>query len=115
MVLMANRYVLPAAISYQRDVAQSVSAVKEAGGKSPESRKLLDQVTKLTDELKRRTDKLQKALEHENDDAVSHAKHFRDSIIPAMTAVRETADDLECIVPHETWPLATYREMLFIK
>jgi glutamine synthetase len=46
---------------------------------------------------------------------VSHAKHFRDSIIPAMTAVRETADDLECIVPHETWPLATYREMLFIK
>ena len=32
-----------------------------------------------------------------------------------MAAVRESADELECIVPHEMWPLATYREMLFIK
>ena len=24
-------------------------------------------------------------------------------------------DTLEAIVPHETWPLPTYREMLFIK
>jgi glutamine synthetase len=115
MVLMANRYVLPAALTYQKDVAQSVSAVKAAGGKSPEAKKLLDKVTKLTDELKRRTDKLQHALEHEGSDAVKHAKHFRDSVIPAMNAVREASDDLEGLVPHETWPLATYREMLFIK
>jgi glutamine synthetase len=115
MVLMANRYVLPAALAYQKDVAQSVAAVKAAGGKSPEAKRLLDQVTKLTDELKRRTDRLQKALEHEGSDAVKHAKHFRDSVIPAMNAVRETSDELENITPHETWPLATYREMLFIK
>ena len=24
-------------------------------------------------------------------------------------------ESLEVIIPHETWPLATYREMLFIK
>ncbi len=65
MVLMANRYILPAALEYQKQVAQSVAAVKAAGGKSAEGKKLLDQVTKLTDELKRRTDKLQKALDHE--------------------------------------------------
>jgi glutamine synthetase type III len=32
-----------------------------------------------------------------------------------MTALRETGDALEGIMPHEVWPLATYREMLFIK
>jgi glutamine synthetase len=116
MVLMANRYILPAALEYQKQVAQSVSAVKAAGGKSVEGKKLLDQLVKLVDQLKQRSDKLAHALEHEgNGDAVKHAKHFRDVVIPAMTALRETGDAIELTMPHETWPLATYREMLFIK
>jgi glutamine synthetase len=116
MVLMANRYVLPAAMEYQKRVAQSVAAVKQAGGKSVEGKKLLDRVTTLTDKLKANTDRLEKTLGHEGDgSADKHAKHYRDSVIPAMNAVREVADELECIVPHELWPLATYREMLFIK
>jgi glutamine synthetase type III len=32
-----------------------------------------------------------------------------------MAALRETGDALEAVVPHARWPLATYREMLFIK
>ncbi len=39
MVLMANRYILPAAFDYQTRVAKSVSAVKAAGGKSVEGKK----------------------------------------------------------------------------
>src|SRR5207247_140107 len=116
MVLMANRYILPAALAYQKDVADSVSAVKSAGGKSVEGKKLLDWLTKKTDEFKRRTDKLEHALGHEgNGSAEKHAKHFRDVVIPAMSALREAGDELELDIPHETWPLATYREMLFIK
>jgi glutamine synthetase len=116
MVLMANRYILPAALEYQKKVGDSVATVKAAGGKSVEGKKLLDKLTKLTDDFKRRADKLQHALEHEGDgSAEKHAKHFRDVVIPAMTALREAGDDLELMIPHETWPLATYREMLFIK
>ena len=115
MVLLANRYILPAAFEHQKNVAQSVAAVKAAGGKSVEGKKTLDQATKLTDEFKRRADRLQKALEHEGASAQQHAKHFRDSVVPAMAALRETGDELESIIPHEVWPLATYREMLFIK
>jgi glutamine synthetase len=97
-------------------VAESVAAVKAAGGKSTEAKKLLDTVVKLADELKRRADKLQKALDHEGGgSAEKHARHYRDAVVPAMAALRETGDALECIVPHELWPLATYREMLFIK
>jgi len=116
MVLMANRYIVPAAIEFQRKVAESVAAVKAAGSKSVEGKKMLDRLTKLTDDFRRRTDKLQHALEHEaNGSAEKHAKHFRDAVIPAMSALREAGDELELMIPHETWPLATYREMLFIK
>jgi glutamine synthetase len=115
MVLMANRYILPAAFDYQRRIAASVAAVKSAGGKSAEGKKALDQVTKLTDELKRRSDKLASALEHGGGSAEKHAKHFRDVVVPAMEKLREAGDALEVVLPHETWPLATYREMLFIK
>jgi glutamine synthetase len=116
MVLMAHRYVLPAALNYQKQVGESVAAVKAAGGKSTEGRKTLDRLTKLTDDFMRRTEKLADALEHEEDGvADKHAKHFRDAVVPAMAALREAGDALELMIPHETWPLATYREMLFIK
>jgi glutamine synthetase len=115
MVLLANRYILPAALEYQKQVAESVAAVKSAGGKSTESKKVLDQVIKLTDELKRGADKLAKALDHESSSAEKHAKHFRDAVVPAMASLRDAGDALESIIPHELWPLATYREMLFIK
>ena len=32
-----------------------------------------------------------------------------------MTTLREAGDSLEVIVPHDLWPLPTYREMLFVK
>ena len=116
MVLLSNRYILPAALEYQKRVGQSVAAVKAAGGKSIEGKKTLDRLTKLTDDFKRRADKLQHELEHDGAaSAEKHAKHFRDKVIPAMVTLREAGDELELMIPHETWPLATYREMLFIK
>jgi glutamine synthetase len=116
MVLMANRYILPAALAYQKNVGESVAAVKAAGGKSVEGKRTLDRLTKLTDDFMRRADKLAHALEHDGKgSAETHAKHFRDAVVPAMAALREAGDQLELIIPHETWPLATYREMLFIK
>jgi glutamine synthetase len=115
MVHMANRYILPAAIEYQGRVAQSVAAVKAAGGKSVEGKKRLEQLTKLVDEFKRGTEKLEKTLDHESPSTEKHAKHFRDAVIPAMSALRESGDKIEMLAPHALWPLATYREMLFIK
>ena len=115
MVLMANRYILPAALRYQKDVAESVGAVKQAGGTSSEAKKLLDRITGLVDELRSRTDKLAKALDHHDDSTEKHAKYMRDTVVPGMESLRETGDLIEVVVPHEIWPLPTYREMLFIK
>ncbi|MCQ2353057.1 MAG: glutamine synthetase III [Victivallaceae bacterium] len=38
----------------------------------------------------------------------------QDEIIPAMQALREVVDQLEKVVPDDSWPLPKYREMLFI-
>ncbi len=115
MVLMANRYILPAALEYQKNVAQSVTAVKQAGSKSAEGKRLLGEITKLSDKLAKQSSALEHALAHEGGDAAKHAKHMRDKVVPAMEALRATGDALEMLVPHGSWPLATYREMLFIK
>ena len=115
MVLMANRYILPAAYKYQGDLAQSVAAVKAAGATAKETRHALDDICRLTDEAKVRVDRLQELLEHEDADPFKHAKFFRDKVVPAMAALREAGDSLEAIVPHGHWPLPTYREMLFVK
>ncbi|HEY0875423.1 MAG TPA: glutamine synthetase III [Vicinamibacterales bacterium] len=116
MVLMANRFILPAAYRFQCELAQSVAAVTAAGASCRESRKALDQLCALVDDCKSRVDVLQALLEHEtNGNAEKHARYFRDKVIPAMNALREAGDCLECIIPNDVWPLPTYREMLFMK
>jgi glutamine synthetase len=116
MVLMANRYILPAAFRYMAQLGESVAAVKAAGVVSKETKKSLDELVKLADETKAGVDKLQDLLEHEGNGSVEkHAKFFRDKVIPAMTTLRTAGDGLENIVPQDLWPLPTYREMLFIK
>jgi glutamine synthetase len=115
MVLIANRYILPAALDYQRQIGQSVAAVKSGGGSSVQGKKLLSTYTKLVDKLKLQTDALAAALDHSNGSAEKHAKYMRDKIVPLMTRLRETGDDIEVLTPHEIWPLPTYREMLFVK
>ena len=116
MVLMANRYILPAALEYQRKIGQSVAAVKAAGATSVQGRKLLGQYTKLVDQLKSHADTLAGLLDHPNGaSAEKHARYMRDKVIPAMNKLRAVGDDIEVLTPHELWPLPTYREMLFVK
>jgi len=115
MVLMANRYILPAALEYQKQIAQSVSAVRAAGGSSLQAKKLLANYTKLVDRFRVQTDLLAKVLDHGDASAFAHAKYMRDKIVPAMAKLRETGDTIEELTPHGAWPLPTYREMLFVK
>ena len=49
------------------------------------------------------------------DGTLQHAAHCCDQVLPAMAALRKTADLLEGMVADDLWSLATYEEMLFIK
>jgi glutamine synthetase len=115
MVLMANRYITPAALEYQKRIGQSVAAVKAGGGASAQGKKLLTKYTKLLDGFRAQTDALASALDHNGGSAEKHAKYMRDKVIPLMDKLRAVGDDIEVLTPHEIWPLPTYREMLFVK
>ena len=62
-----------------------------------------------------------KALEEANldknhpTDIVKEAEYMRDTVIPAINAVRAAADKLERVVADDLWPLPKYSEMLFVK
>jgi len=115
MVLLATRYILPAALAYQTALAQNVTAVKAARASNSAGKKTLMAMSKLLDAFRKRTDALQAALEHSSRSAEEHANHCRDVILPLMNALRDVGDAIEVQSPSDTWPLPTYREMLFIK
>jgi glutamine synthetase len=116
---IAKTMILPAAIRYQGEVAHSLAAVKAAGinlAHLGEQENLLSDLSKTVGDLQKKIAALVHASEHLADgDALAHAKHSKETIIPAMLAVRTLADKLEGIVADDLWPLPTYREMLFIK
>jgi glutamine synthetase len=96
-------------------VGQSVAAARAGGVPSKEGKKHLAQLVKLIDAFKVQADKLQSAADHSSSNAEKHAKYMRDNVVPAMAKLRDLGDQLELMVPHELWPLPTYREMLFVK
>lgn len=111
---IAQTTILPAAFRYQGELATIATAMIGAGKKPDTS--TLDRLMGLTAKLEKGIDKLAKALAHEaKGDVLAHARHFRDAVVPAMLQAREVADEMETIIADDTWPLPTYREMLFTK
>jgi glutamine synthetase len=113
---IGRRQILPSAIKYQTDLAQSITLVKGLIGEADVKPQidLLKELVALTSQFKSKLDELDHDLAHEGGDELAHAKHFRDKVIPKMTEVRDIADKLETIVGNEYWPLPTYAEMLYI-
>ncbi|WP_422929464.1 glutamine synthetase III [Singulisphaera sp. PoT] len=114
---ISNRQILPAALRYQSQIAESIANLKAAGIAAPKAQvDLLTELSGTIDELRTKTLDLIKTQEgHVDGDTLAHAKHSRDGLIPAMLAVRAAGDKLEGIVADDLWPLPTYQEMLFIK
>ena len=46
-------------------------------------------------------------------DTRSRAAFARDTLIPAMDALRETADEMEPMTAKDYWPFPTYADLLF--
>ncbi|MGI8781534.1 MAG: glutamine synthetase III, partial [Solirubrobacteraceae bacterium] len=106
---MAKTMLLPAAIRYLGMLA--------AAGESAGVAAIRAEVDGLVDTFVERIG----ALEHANtshpslDDVLAKASYVQHTVVPAMGAVRETADQLERVVPDSLWPLPKYSEILFIK
>ena len=115
-IMIAKGQILPAALRYQKEVADGVASARAAGVANPPGVESLSTLVSGIGELTKGIAALEKAAGHHADgDAFAHAKHMREHVFPALGAVRSAADKLEGIVADDLWPLPTYREMLFIK
>jgi glutamine synthetase len=111
---IAKTMILPAGYRYQGELVDTASKLKSIGQQVHMG--TLDKLTKLVGDFETRIEALEKALGHHGGgDLRAEVTHFHDDVIPAMAALRETADQMEAILPDDLWPLPTYREMLFIK
>lgn len=102
---MVKTMYLPAVISYQSELAETIKAVESVGKvKAVQQRKLLGQIVKLSEAALSLTDKLEAAIN--KGEAVKTKA--------AMLAVRKPIDELEGLVPQDLWPVPSYAEMLFM-
>ena len=113
---MARTIILPAAVRYLNTLTSALAGISELGttmdGLAGEAKKLSETIDELTKKLA----KLDKRnAELGGDEVRSKALHVRDSVVPAMDAVRVICDMLERMIPSDLWPLPTYQEMLFVK
>lgn len=116
MLEMVNRQILPAVISYTKDLSDAALAKHALGiqAAGPET-DLIERLSALGGELMEKEKALQKALDGAGvlDGAPKLAKHYHDVVIPAMDALRAPADALEQITAEKYWPFPTYGKLLY--
>ncbi len=104
--------VLPAAVRHQTEIATNLAALKNVGVE-PDLASLTE-ISRPLGDLRASLATLRTALAEWTGDAEAEARYAADVLIPAMNAVRESADLIEGMVADDLWPLPTYQEMMYI-
>ena len=117
MLNIAKRQILPAVATYSARLGNAVREVSSAGVDADTQVAMLKKVCSLMKSLQGGIEALEKTVAKAGKmgDTTRQAEDYKDNVIPAMQAVRESADELETIVDADIWPLPTYAEMLFLK
>ena len=118
---LVDTKIIPAAISYQIQLLESVRSLKEMSVDIPAQAlqaeiELLKAVSEKIVSLRKGCAEIAEALHKaEKIDGLSKkAKFIADVLTGLLETVRVPADELELIVPDALWPLPKYSEMLFI-
>jgi glutamine synthetase len=115
-LMMAGQFILPAALRYQKEVAESISAARTAGVDSPGQTDLLRALSNAISDVQKHAATLERALNsHPEGSPIDHCRFARDQVLSAMNDLRRAGDRVETLVSDECWPLPTYREMLFVR
>ena len=115
MVYMTKHMYLPALFDYSGDIATTVATKAELGIAAKAEKAL---VQTLTDAIDKITD-LVADLEQKNaaaqslDDPTEQDNAYRDSVIPAMDALRVSVAEMEKVCGHDYWPVPSYNKILF--
>lgn len=124
---IASTMVLPAAIKYQGQLAQSIQstvAVLHRSDGAPNcctpQMKLLRKLTQRIDELIDALEQLQQVSDeggyhHADSDHEQATQHYNEIVRSSMAKVRVICDAIEMLIDDGLWPLPKYSEMLFLR
>ncbi len=116
MIDMVNKYVLPAAFSYQHELLEVAEKKKTLGISAEAENKVMTKLTELTESTVKRLDFLTTEtaeVKRCSDDLFYEAREYRNEVFNAMNLLRMSVDELELIVAKKYWTLPTYAELLY--
>ena len=116
MLDMVKKFVVPAVVNYQSDLADTVLKKKSISGATcglEES--MLSKLSRLSDNLYKKLEDLESVVLQlkEFTDSLEMAKFCREGVFVKMQTLRGVVDELESLVGKEYWSLPTYGEILY--
>lgn len=117
MLDMAHKDIMPAMSAYSAELADA--CVKKAAASSDidctyekeTAKKISLLMTAMSKQVKKLEDDLLDAKSIE--DVAKLSMFYKDTVIPDMTALRISGDEMETIASAEKWPYPSYGELLF--
>jgi len=117
---LASNHIVPTAVKYQNILINNVKGLKEIGLDQEVYKSTLESIKDISKHVSTIQVNVEAMIEarkkaNNMDDTYKKAMEYCDVVKPYFDVIRYHADKLELIVDDEEWPLAKYREMLFIK
>ena len=115
MVYMVKHMYLPALYDYSGDIASTVATKAELGIAAKAEKALVQSITDSIDNITELVADLEKknAEAQALDCPTRQDEAIRDTVIPAMDALRATVDAMEKVCGHDYWPVPSYNRILF--
>ena len=116
MINISSKTLIPAVIKYITSLANSVNAVKTAGGCDCSVQSdLLKESSALLAQTKAALAKLEKVTDAGlvMAEGKERAEYYKDVVKAAMTELRAPIDKLEIIVDKTMWPMPSYGDLLY--
>ncbi len=116
MTDIATKQIIPAVIKYTTVLADSINKVRAVGAINVSVQMdLLTQCSQLLKDTDVAMNKLSEVTLRipEIPEGRERAVYCRETIVPAMEALRRPVDELEMLVDKEMWPMPSYGDLIF--
>ncbi len=119
---LVNTQIIPAAINFQNKVLENIRGLKEIYGggfqnQAEAQMAILEELSAHLAATKKKSDAMIEARKKANSETDIHKKAlaYCHDVRPYFESIRYHCDKLEQLVEDKEWPLAKYRELLFIR
>ena len=117
MIDMARKEIIPAVARFAAETASAVAVKKSvaSGAVCAYETKLVTELSDIIDAMDASTTELEGAVEELKgiSEIIPASEFVRDTVLPTMDKLRESADKAETVTSADCWPFPTYDKLLF--